>query len=184
MEWIGKRISVVRRDDELSIVISSAENKRQAFYWLIWSLLWTSCGIIVLVQYLQEVDADRKIFLLVFLGFWIYFQYKSVYLLCWKWKGREFIKIRKDILLVGKRIFGKGKALRFGWEGVRDFKKVEQPASSALNVLKSIDIFTTQNKLSLLYFGKEYSFGNELSGEDTRELFSLLKREIRKFKKD
>ena len=138
----------------------------------------------MLSEYFIEIDKERKVFFIVFLGFWVYFEYRSVYKLFWKWKGKEIIKVRSDALIVGKRILGKGKALRFTYEGIQELKKIEMNKSSAMNVLKAADLFTTTNKISLQYFGKEYSFGNELSDEDTGELFALLKREIRKSKKD
>ncbi len=184
MEFIGKRISWLRKEDELSIVISSAPSKGQAYYWLVWCLLWTLCGGIVLSYYFRETDENRKIFFIVFMAFWLYFEFRSVYKLFWKWRGREVIKVRSDAVFVGKRIFGKGKALRFTYNGIQELKKIVASKTSPLNIIKSTDFFASTNRISLQYFGKEYSFGNELSDEDTGELFALIKREIRKIKKD
>ncbi len=96
----------------------------------------------------------------------------------------EILRIKPDALILGRRIFGKGNALRFTFQGMQELKKTEVNKSSASNIIKSVDLFTPANKISLQYFGKEYSFGNDLSEEDTGELFALLKREIRKIKKD
>ncbi|MCC7302830.1 MAG: hypothetical protein IT233_09320 [Bacteroidia bacterium] len=184
MKFIGRKISYLEKPEECSIVISSSPDKKQGYFRMIWFLLWTACGIVAISFFPAVTVREQKVMLFVFLGFWLYFEWKSLQLFLWKWKGREVIKIRPDGLRVGERTYGKGKALLFRYDGFREIKKVVQNRSSPLNILRAVDLFARNGTITLNYFGKEYSFGYDLAENETAELYSLLRREIRKYKKD
>ncbi len=182
MDYVGKRISILRKEDELSIVISATENRSPVITWLIWNVLWTFCGVYIMMQYFSETEESRKLFYIVFAGFWIYFEFRGLKALFWKLKGREVIKVRGEELLIGKRIFSKGKAMRFTLEEVRDLKMTDKKDTSPVAILKSIDIFSPRDVLSLSYFGKEYKFGDGLNEEDADALADLLIKEVKRRK--
>lgn len=182
MDLIGKRISTLGKENEFSIVISAAADKVPGYFWMFWCALWTACGIIVLFSFSDAESREQKIVLFVFMGFWLYFEWKSVKMFFWKWRGREVIKIRPNGLYVGKRIFGSGNALLLTWDGIQEMKKVVTDKNAPLKILEAIDLFASKNTISIQYFGKEYGLGNELKEEDASRLFSLMKKEIRRYK--
>ena len=76
MEYIGKRISIKRADNETSIVILSTSDKVKKTILFIVFVLWSLSGVAVLTQYFLLKDQQQRIAIMVWLGFWAYFEYR------------------------------------------------------------------------------------------------------------
>lgn len=48
MKVLGKRVSILKKDDLLSIVILPTTDKRKLGLLFLWLMAWTVCGIIVI----------------------------------------------------------------------------------------------------------------------------------------
>ena len=125
MKLISDRVSVVDKDDVLSVVILPTTDKRKLNIMLLWLLAWTACGFIVFANYFQLTSKDAQLFVIVYLSFWFYFEYKIARAFIWKKYGREKIWLKKGKLFYQKEISGKGKIKEFDLELVSDLKIIE-----------------------------------------------------------
>ncbi|MGL5890102.1 MAG: hypothetical protein ACRC3B_09465, partial [Bacteroidia bacterium] len=75
IETISKRMSIAKTETELSIVISAAEPSLKITLSGLLLLVWLLSGIAGIVYFFQLTESTTKTYLLVWLGFWIYFLY-------------------------------------------------------------------------------------------------------------
>ena len=97
MEYIGDRISVKQKENELSIVILSHKDKTKNIILLSWLILWSISGIVVLFQYPTIIDQNTKAAIIVWLGFWAYFEYITIKAFLWRKSGKEMIWCLKKL---------------------------------------------------------------------------------------
>ena len=74
MKVIGKRISILKKENLLSIVILPTTDKKKLTLLFLWILAWTTCGIIVFINYFKLLDENIKLFTIGYLSFWFYFE--------------------------------------------------------------------------------------------------------------
>jgi hypothetical protein len=179
--YIGKRSSWVRDGKVFSLVISASAPGKFPLFWVLWMGLWVFCGIYLLLQYDSALEEKQQIFLAVFAGFWIYFLIRSLKMFFWKLKGREVVKIKEGALSISKPIGKKGIVFVYNLAEIKNLCLVsEKEKVGPVSILKSLDMFSLQDTLSFLYFGKEVRFGSGLDDSDAAEICSLLKKEIKR----
>ena len=180
MKYIGKRISVIRNEQELSIVISSSENKKNAYFRLFWLLAWTACGVIILSLYNSNLREKEKIFIYVFFVFWIYFLLRAAYSFCWKMWGMEIIKIREGKFFVRRAIKATGKILAYETDFIKNIRKRELNPNSIVAAISSADWLENRETLAFDYYGKEIRFGYNLKDDEAKELLKIVKHQMLK----
>jgi|ERR1019366_1047260 hypothetical protein len=178
MDYIGKRISIQRKEDELSIVILSFQNKVKNIFLFIWILLWSLSGMIVLTQYFLLIDADTKTAIIVWMGFWIYFEYKIVKAYRWRRSGKEIIKIREGKLFYKRDVSGKGKIKNYVIDFIKDLRLIEPQSNSFFKNLTDSYWVIANEKLVFDYYGTEIKFGIQLDEADAKALLKLIKNKI------
>lgn len=179
MEYIGKRISIMRRENELSIVVISLGDKVKNMYLFSWLFLWTLSGFIVLSQYFILSDPDSKTAIIVWMGFWAYFEYKIVNAYLWRRSGKEKIKISGNKLFYKRDVSGRGKIKVFETDFIKDLRVIEHKENSFLENLNKSYWVIAGEKLAFDYYGKEIKFGLQLEEADAKSLLKLMKNEIK-----
>jgi hypothetical protein len=125
MKVIGKRISILKKDNLLSIVILPTGDKRKLGFLFLWLLAWSICGMIVLASYFQLKDANAKLYLIVYLSFWAYFEFNIARTFLWKRFGKEKLWIKEGILHYQREVNQKGKIKEFNLDLISRFRIVE-----------------------------------------------------------
>ena len=178
MEYIGKRISIKQKEDEISIVILSATEKKKDILLFIWLLLWSIGGIIVLVQLFIIKEDETKVALAVWLAFWAYFEYKITFAFLWRKFGVEKIKLRANSFLYKRSIAGKGKIKNFKLDFIKKFQTITTQENSFINNINNSYWVIAGEKLSFDYRGTEVKFGIQLPEKDAEQLFKVIKKSI------
>jgi hypothetical protein len=182
MEYIGKRISVLRSPDELSVVIlSEVENKKSTLLFL-WLLGWTAGGLIVFWEFLQVTEANRKPGFIIWLAFWFYFEYTISKAYMWRRNGKEKIKLKRGTLSIKREVNKKGKASNYDLGLMKDFRLVLEK-SKLMNSLNNSYWSVAGETITFDYYGKTISFGLQLNEEDSKALYKLIKHGINEFNK-
>ena len=179
MEYIGKRISIKRKEGETSIVILSSEDKTKNILLFIWFFLWTLSGVIVMVQYFILIDPDTKAAIIGWLGFWAYFEYKIFRAFMWRKFGVEKIKLREDKFFYKRDVAGKGKIKVFEFDFIKDLRINEPKENSFFENLNNSYWVIAGEKLAFDYYGKEISFGIQLDEEDAKRLLKMISAEVK-----
>ena len=180
MEYIGKKISVVKKENELSIVISAGTKPRESYMILFWLACWTFCGAYILYSISQIPSRDSKIFGFVFAAFWIYFEVRTFNSYMWKRYGREVIKIKDGKFFIKKDIRKRGKIHAYEIEFIKDLRKRMEDKQSFVNILSSTDWLMLREALVFDCAGKEIKFGYQLNEEDAQALLKLIRYHLKK----
>lgn len=178
MEYIGKRISIKKNENETSIVILSTVDKTKKRMLLAWFVLWTVCGIIIVTQYFTIKDDQTRVAILVWLGFWAYFEYKTYRAVRWRSSGIEKIKLKARKMYYKRAIGGKGKIKVYDFDFIKDFKVVEAKENSFFENLNNSYWVIAGEKLTFDYYGKEIKFGLQLDHADAKALFKVINAKI------
>ncbi|MES2590384.1 MAG: hypothetical protein V4608_00780 [Bacteroidota bacterium] len=178
MEYIGKRISIKRTENELSIVILSMTDKLKSRFLFAWLLLWSLSGIIILSQYFIMPDPNTKTAIIVWMGFWVYFEYKILNAYLWRKSGKEKIKLRDNKFLYKRDISGRGKIKTYETDFIKDLRIVEQKENSFSESLSNSYWVIAGEKLTFDYYGKEIKFGIQLDEIEAKALLKVIKSEI------
>jgi hypothetical protein len=113
MEVISDRISILRKPDVLSIVILPTTDKRKLGLMFLWLLAWSVCGVIVFANYFRVTERDARLFIIIYLAFWSYFEFNIIRAYVWKRFGREKLWLQHGKLNYQREIRRKGKIRSF-----------------------------------------------------------------------
>ncbi|MFI5149521.1 MAG: hypothetical protein ACHQRM_07280 [Bacteroidia bacterium] len=178
MEYIGNRISFLRKPDELSIVISAYSDKRKNLLLLAWILAWTLGGIVMTVYLFRVHDSQLKTMILVWMGFWLYFEYKAWKAYTWRKYGKEIVKIGKGYLFYKRDNRGAGKLRNFETASVESAGRYTAGENDLVrNFISSYWVIGGET-ISFRYFGKEVAFGMQLEEKDANALLQLIRTEL------
>ncbi|MES2284454.1 MAG: hypothetical protein V4547_02115 [Bacteroidota bacterium] len=180
MEYIGKRISIKRTENELSIVILSLINKLKNRLLFLWFILWSISGIIVLSQYFIMPDPNTKTAIIVWMGFWAYFEYKIFHAYLWRKSGKEKIKINDTKFLYKRDVSGRGKIKTYETDFIKDLRLIEPKENSFTENLNNSYWVIGGEKLAFDYYGKEIKFGLQLDEVDAKALLKLIIKEMKR----
>src|SRR5688500_11931446 len=98
MEVVSERISILKKPGVLSIVILPTTDRRKLGLMFLWLFAWSVCGIIVFVNYFRVEERDAKLFIIIYLAFWSYFEFNIIRAYIWKRFGREKLWIQNGML--------------------------------------------------------------------------------------
>ncbi len=179
MEYIGNRISIKRKENEVSIVIISLKEKVKNILLTIYLVVWSLSGIIVFSQLLVIPDRNTKLAIFVWLAFWAYFEFKIFRAYMWRKFGVEKIKLRNNQFQYKRDRAGKGKVTRFDFDYIKDIRYIEPKENSFFENINNSYWVIAGEKLAFDYNGKEIKFGIQLEEKDAQALLKLVKKEIK-----
>ncbi len=174
MEYIGERISIKKKENETSIVILSSIDKTKKQLLLIWFVLWTLGGVAVFIEYFFIPDHQTRVAIIVWLGFWAYFEYKIYKALIWRLSGVEKIKLRERKLFYKRDVKGRGKIKVYEFDFMKEFRQIESKENSFFENLNNSYWVIAGEKLAFDYYGKEIKFGIQLNDADAKALFKMI----------
>lgn len=178
MDYIGKKISVLKKDNEISIVIlASSKEKIKLNAFFLWVVAWTVCGLFMTGQLLSVPDYNLKAYLLGWLGFWAYFEFKSVKAYLWRKGGVEKIKIREGTLFIKREIAKKGKIEAYRTEFINNFRIIKLENNWIKTLSNSYWVMGGE-RLAFDYYGRTIKLALQLSDMEAEKLFNLIKSEI------
>lgn len=168
MKIISNRISIIKKEGLLSIVILPSQDKRKLGLLFLWLLAWTVCGILVFANYFKITDANAKIFLIVYLSFWAYFEFNISRAFIWKKFGREKLWIRDGVLYYQKEINKKGKIREYTTELVSKLRLIELSNSSFADNFNQSFWVRGGERLEFNAQAKVVRLGMQISDEEAR----------------
>ena len=175
MKIIGDRVSILEKDNVFSLVILPTTDKKKLLVLFLWLMAWTICGLIVFANYFNITNRESKIFIVVYLSFWAYFEYKIARAYTWKKFGKEKLWIKKGKLQYQREVSGRGKIKEFDLELVNGLELIEMsPTSFADNINQSFWIKGGE-RLEFQCQTKIVRFGMQLSDNEAMDVYKALK---------
>ena len=179
MEYIGERISLKQKENELSIVILSFKNKAKNNLLFCWFVLWSISGIFVFTNYFTIIDQNTKAAIIVWLGFWGYFEYVILKAYFWRKSGKEIIKLKDNKLMYKRFVLWNTKIKVYEYEFIKDFKIIEPKENSFRENLNNSYWVIAGEKLAFDYYGKEIKLGIQLIQNDAEFLKKRIQKEVK-----
>lgn len=179
IENISPRISVVKTDAELSIVISSVADRSSTRLMGFWLLLWLVCGVIALVYLVFAEDSEFQTMLLIWLGFWVYFAYAVGKAWLWRRFGNEIIKVQNGRLLIKRDVRGRGFVNTYP---VNDIQKIRPNSTKAPGWVQKLGgnyLNTEGESIAFDTSDKEIQLGYQLSILERDAVLKMIRHYIK-----
>lgn len=182
IKTISPRASYVEKEDELSIVISSATDRKKARNIGIIMSLWLIGGIAIGINYFRIEDHNTKVFILVWLAFWFYFSYVIGKAFLWQWNGKELIKVRDGKLIYKKDVSGRGFVIDYKIPEMKNIRKYGEKTPGWLKTFGGDYWSVDCDSIAFDYEGKEIPLGYKLNEKEQEQILKLLKKGIAEYK--
>ncbi|MCG8573970.1 MAG: hypothetical protein MI810_03735 [Flavobacteriales bacterium] len=195
-KWIGDRISTEDHPNDTTIIIYPIKKRVREILLTAWVLSFTLVGLYLIYilstgvenlnapeDWTEEDYRNQKVYLIVFIGFWAYFEYKTLKALLWYKFGKELIRIDTEALHVKRSIFSYGKSHRFFFENIKEFGAQERNETSFGQYFENAYWTVGTDAIGFKHFGKSKSFGRKLDEKSTRLLIRFIDDRIKKLRK-
>ena len=184
---IGKQISIEQEKSTTQITITDRLEGWMRMALLGWIVVWLSLGIYV-IGYLFRFDLAREalLFFVIYLAFWGWFAYKSLYAYLFKTYGFEWVEIdtEKGLLSYGRTILGVSSVKsQFTPNQIDKVERVEQGERSFGSAYSKSFWIVGNEQLQLMGENKNQLIGMHLSPKDANALLGELNRRIKQFRK-
>lgn len=170
MKVIGERISILKKDGLLSVVILPTTDKRKLFLMFLWLLAWSVCGTIVFVNYFRMSNDQARIFTIVYLSFWAYFEYKIARAYIWKRWGKEKLWIQNGVLHYQREVNGRGKIKEYSLELVGKLRLIELSHTSFADTINQSFWIKGGERLEFDSQAQTVRLGMQLNDEEARSV--------------
>jgi hypothetical protein len=180
MKVISDRVSIFEKDNVFSLVILPTTDKKKLLLMFLWLLAWTVCGVIVFGNYFSITDKNAKIFILVYLSFWAYFEFKITRAFLWKRFGKEKLWIKGGTLYYQREVSGRGKIREFDAELISDLQLIEVSYSSFADTINQSFWIKGGERLEFQCQSKTIRFGMQLREGEALDVFKKLKAFLKK----
>jgi len=177
---IGNRCSILIKNNVFSLVILPTESKQKTILLLVWLLAWTIGGVIIMFNYFNLTQESAKLFVIIWLGFWAYFEYKIFKVFMWKQFGKEKLWIKNGTIYYQHNINGRGTIKEFDLNLVSDLDLIELDERNFADVFAQSFWVKGGERIVFNCQDKFVKFGMQLSNEDSTKIISDFKKYINK----
>jgi hypothetical protein len=179
VDIISERISILKKDGLLSIVILPWRDKKKLTLMFLWLFAWTVCGVIVFANYFRAADRDSKIFIIIYLSFWAYFEVSIFRAYVWKRFGREKLWVNKGLLHYQRETYGKGKVRTFNLDLVSQFQLIELKDSNFFDTLSQSFWIRGGERIEFSVQGKPIRVGMQLNNEEAKTVIKEMNKVLK-----
>lgn len=149
-------------------------------FWILFGGVYT---LEVISDNIEDTRDKQLIYTIVFLGFWFYFEYKTLKATLWFLYGRELIKLDRESLTYKKSILGYGKASSFFYDNMKNIHLFTSDNTSFGQFFENAIWSQGTDGIIFNYFGKEKSFGKRLDEKSSKLLLRFIDDRIKKLRK-
>lgn len=178
IQVIGTRSSILIKDSVFSLVILPTEDKKKTNWLFLWLFAWSVSGIIVIVNYFRLTSTDAKLMIIVWLGFWGYFEYKIINVFMWKRFGKEKLWIKNGTLFYQQNINGRGKIQEYNANLISDIQLINIIEGSIVDTFNQTFWVKGGERIQFTSQGKDIKFGMQLTDDEALKIIQALKKRI------
>ena len=180
IQVISTRSSILIKDQVFSLVVLPTDNKKKVNLMFLWLLAWSVSGVIVIANYFTLHQESAKLFIIIWLAFWAYFEFKIVRVYMWKRFGKEKLWIKNGKLLYQQDINGRGKIREFDLNLVSDFSIVELTPGSIADTFSQTFWVKGGERIEFTCQSKIMKFGMQLEDNEAKKIITALNKFLKK----
>lgn len=140
----------------------------------VWLIAWTFCGVAIGSQMFVDENEQLRTMVLVFMGFWTYFEYKVVKAFRWRKSGEEQIWVNDEEVHYGRTVNNRGILKQYRKAAVNSVREIEEESNSFLDAFNASYWVVGGEKLAFTANGKVVPFGLRLSEKEAKKLKSQI----------
>lgn len=178
MKTIGNKISYSQTAEKLLINISGKGTQQQITLLTIWLALWTLGGLVVISQLFMDYPREEKMYISIWLAFWLYFEWRVYYILRWRKAGVEIVKVEHGVLSYSREISGLGKVKTYNTNQIRSLQVDDFSDKQFQKVFYNSYWVTGGEAIIFYYNSTEVGLGMQLHENDARQLKKVLDKAI------
>jgi len=175
LNFESDRIEVHQEKERLEIRIGSKIPASQFAMLSAWLLAWTIAGLYVLTQVFSVQD-DSRIFMIVWLAFWAYFEYRIGSVWLWRKYGREVFRIEGDEVQLRFEVAYGGRAEVFSKADLKGFHNLDKDKSAFVKSFYSSFWVVGGETIGFFHKGRIKMFGRQISTNDADKLIGLIQK--------
>lgn len=176
-----ERISVSEKPGSTSIIVYPYRDKQKEMWLGIWLLGWLLGGLVMAGYFfIGSMEKEQRLFLLVWIAFWLYFLWLGSNAWFWRRKGFERILIKEGKLFYKKEISGRGKGRVFETEAIQNLRAEEPSDRSLIYHLSSSYWYVGGETITFDHFHKKVILGQQLSPGEQKKLLQAIEKAIQK----
>lgn len=172
------RVSYRRTKDATTVVVSARVEKWKEALLVAWVLAWTVSGGFFIAELFNDPSEDQRLYLIILLSFWLYFEVRIGKAMFWRLFGMEFIRLKDGTLTLKKSMKKLGKAQDYFIDNIRDLAVIERADHSISKQFDSSFWVIGGETVKFDYMGKEIRFGRQLKNEEAKQLATFLAKEM------
>ena len=176
----NNRISISEKDGSTSIIVLSKKDRNKQNILLSWIILWSLGGLIVISQFFYGIKQEEKLFLAIWLAFWLYFELVTCHAFLWRKFGFERILIKEDKFYYRREIKNKGKTSTFDISSIKNIELIDDSSENSFfkNLRESYWIIGGET-VSFNVNDKLIKIGLQLDKQDAQKLQKLIEKKFR-----
>lgn len=182
-KFIGKRISVWRSKDQLTIEITQQIERWQEALLIGWLAAWSFCGIYFIGYAIIAPDTTQRIFFLLLSAAWLYFFVRITKVFIWRKKGKEIITLSNGKLILKNAFGNKGKSEEFPYHNIFKLGLVKADPTSFFAFLDDSFWIIGGDRVGFNFNGQKIRLGKQLSLNDSELLVRVIESGMREYKK-
>ena len=178
IQVIGKRSSIFIKDNVFSLVILPTAEKKKTNLLFLWLFAWSVSGIIILVNYFKLTNDNAKLMIIIWLGFWAYFEFKIIRVYMWKRFGQEKLWIKNGVLHYQQNINGRGKIKEFDLNLISDWDAIKVEQANIADYFSQTFWVKGGERIEFICQGKLIKFGMQLPDEEATKILAAIKKQL------
>lgn len=184
MEIVSERVSIDRRDDRTSVVISARLPKQKEALLVAWFLCWLLVGAYVIYARTQlPVNDPLRQYILGFLAFWLYFAVKVGRAVLWRLKGFEQWRLKDGMLTIKDSILSFGKANTYFVENIQKLGALKIDRASFKYQFNDSFWNIGGERLGFEHLGRKVIFGKGLDEAESKRVLFVLQEALKEARK-
>lgn len=181
-KFIGKRISVVKNREELTITITQQVERWQEAMLIGWLAAWTFCGAILLYYTFAAEQSSLRFLCALFSAGWMYFFVRITKIFFWRKSGKEIITFRGGKLYLRNAIGKRGRVEEFAYFNIFKLGMVTKDPTSFLAFLDDSFWIIGGDRVGFNYNGSKIRLGKQLSMKDAELLIRVMESAMKEYK--
>lgn len=169
----------INRGEGLEIIIKSYYDESKQTMLTLWLILWSVAGLGILSQFFYPAAAGMTSYLVVWIAFWAYFEYKVLYAYRWRRYGLERIEIKDGKLHLTREVAGRGIPQVYDIEWIKNLRLHELKKSNFFIAMSQAYWSPGDEHIQFEYKGKDIFFGLELEDREAKKVLDELKKEFK-----
>ena len=175
---MSKRISTEKKEDGLLIKIRAYKDEAKQKQLTVWLMAWTFCGLTIFSQLFFDTDGETKRFILIFMAFWFYFEWKIIKVFRWRLSGEEQFWITDESFHYGRTFNNRGVLKPYHKDAVNALRKIEGENNNFIKTFLDSYWVIGDEQLAFTVNGKVILCGLRLSEKESRQLLKQVNAEL------